>query len=112
MDESLKLKIDSSQARADLGELAKALDSAGKSSAAMERKLSTAMKGTDASIRKAMGSMERYSQVAALMSKIEMSSRANNSMKEFANTLNAVGSASLLGSRSRSTRTRTSARNR
>lgn len=89
----LNLKIDSSQARADLAALAKALDTAGSSSLRMEKAFAGSMSGIDRSLKGAMASMEKYAQVATLVSKIKFAGDATQQVTAFAKALNALARA-------------------
>jgi hypothetical protein len=92
----LNLKIDSTQARADLAALAKALDTAGSSVERMQGKFASGMTGTDAALSKSMKSMEKFAEVATLLGKVKISGEPAQQLREFANALNAMSRAKAI----------------
>lgn len=91
--EGLKLRIDSKEARADLAALERSLDSASQAAGRMDRSLGKAVDNTSASLARASKSMEKYAQVAALLSKIRTVGDPSKGIREMANALDAIGRA-------------------
>lgn len=90
MDQNLKLKIDSSQARADLAELAKALDLATASAGRMQAGLASGVDKSNASLQKAARNMETFAKIATTVSKVKLSGDPARAAREFAEALNAL----------------------
>lgn len=93
MDENLTFKIDSKPAQADLLSLAKALDVASAASVRMDKSFNTLAINTNANLTKAAKAMEKYAQVASLLSKIKVAGNPMGQVRELASALDAIGRA-------------------
>lgn len=90
MTQPLNIKVDSGQARADLDALAKSLDAAGAAAGRMSTGIAAGMNKSDASIKGAMGNMEKFAQVSAALSKIKVDSSGTKAIGEFSRVLGQV----------------------
>lgn len=94
--EPLKLKIDSKPAQADLAGLAKALDSAGAAVERMQGKFASGLAGTDVALSKSMKSIEKFAQVASLLSKVKVSGDPSAQIRAFATALTSLSRAKTI----------------
>jgi hypothetical protein len=91
--EGLKLKIDSKGAQQDLAALSKVLDKTAGSADKLDRAFAKAAISTDQNLTKAARSMEKYAQVAALLSKIKLAGNPVGQIQELGKALDAIGRA-------------------
>jgi tape measure domain-containing protein len=91
--EGLKLKIDSKGAQQDLAALSKVLDKTSASADKLDRAFAKAAQSTDQNLTKAARSMEKYAQVAALLSKIKIAGNPVGQIQELGKALDAIGRA-------------------
>lgn len=93
MEETTKIKIDSGAARADLAALSKSLDAAAAAAGRMEAGLAKGVGRSNTALQTGAKNMEKFAQIATLVSKIKISGDPARQVTEFANALNALGRA-------------------
>jgi len=93
VDQNLSVKFDSSQSRADLDALSKSLDKTSTAADRFDKSVSKATTNVNASLTKAAQSMEKYAQVAALLSKIKTVGNPAGQIIELGKALDALGRA-------------------
>lgn len=84
---SLKVKVDSSQARADLAALSMALEKAGLSANKMAGGFQKGMGEADTAVKGSLKNMERFAQAAAVINRVKIDAGTVNSVSEFASAL-------------------------
>jgi tape measure domain-containing protein len=91
--EGLKLKIDSKGAQQDLAALSKVLDKTAGSADKLDKAFARAAVSTDQNLTRAAKSMEKYAQVAALLSKIKIAGSPVGQIQELGKALDQIGRA-------------------
>jgi tape measure domain-containing protein len=95
-NQPLEVKIDSKGARADLAALAKSLDQATASVGKMQSGFTTGMAGVSQSLNTSMKSMEKFAQVAGVISKIKLSGDPATHVRQFAQAMNTLSRAKAI----------------
>lgn len=94
--EGLKLKIDTKEAQQDLAALSKMINKTAKSADNLDAAFARMASSASANLGRAAKSMEKYAQVAALLSKIKVAGNPVGQIQEMAKALDAVARVRLV----------------
>ncbi|UTC29883.1 putative tail tape measure protein [Bajunvirus bajun] len=93
MTEQTSFKIDSKGAQRDLDALASALDRAAGAAGRMDRDFAKAAQSADKNLKTASRAMERYAQIATLLSRIKFAGDGAGQIAKFGQALDSLGKA-------------------